>query len=258
MNAKETESRLRSYLTAREIPVLDFRGSLPVHPALKYGRVPMEKRRGICFHHAAAWGTIVGAAQSHIKERGFPGLAYGMIVDADGAVGITWDLDVKTYSQGDADKPGDENEQYIGVLVNGFFRSPGYDTANGAGEPTVPQLRTVLSLIEFARANDLPDIRGHYHFGKPACPGATIQAIIESVRYHRPVIENYDFNTVQGRQAALKDLGLYQGDIDGIWGFDSRNALLSFQKKAGITVDGYWGPQSQTAVATALLKRGKL
>ena len=45
-------------------------------------------------------------------------------------------------------------------------------------------------------------------------------------------------------QTKLKQLGYYKGSIDGIFGSDTKNAVISFQKNCGIAADGVAGPKT--------------
>lgn len=45
-------------------------------------------------------------------------------------------------------------------------------------------------------------------------------------------------------QQRLKELGYYQGSIDGIYGTQTRNAVIKFQKDYGLTADGIVGPKT--------------
>ena len=49
-------------------------------------------------------------------------------------------------------------------------------------------------------------------------------------------------------QERLKDLNIYTGDIDGVYGFQTLISLKEFQKKAGLKVDGVYGPKSKAAL----------
>jgi peptidoglycan hydrolase-like protein with peptidoglycan-binding domain len=51
-------------------------------------------------------------------------------------------------------------------------------------------------------------------------------------------------------QQQLKDLGFDPGPIDGIFGGGTETALKAFQRRAGITVDGLAGGQTQAAIAS--------
>ena len=54
--------------------------------------------------------------------------------------------------------------------------------------------------------------------------------------------------TLKEAQQKLKDLGLYTGDIDGIKGTKTSNAIKLFQSKAGLIVDGILGPNTENAL----------
>jgi peptidoglycan hydrolase-like protein with peptidoglycan-binding domain len=49
-------------------------------------------------------------------------------------------------------------------------------------------------------------------------------------------------------QQKLKELNLYTGSIDGIYGTNTINAIKKFQRKAGLTVDGILGPLTLAAL----------
>lgn len=45
-------------------------------------------------------------------------------------------------------------------------------------------------------------------------------------------------------QTKLRQLGYYKGSVDGIFGSDTKKAVISFQKSCGITADGIAGPKT--------------
>lgn len=49
-------------------------------------------------------------------------------------------------------------------------------------------------------------------------------------------------------QTKLKNWGYYTGTVDGIFGEQTRQAVVSFQKKNGLTADGIAGPQTLKAM----------
>lgn len=49
-------------------------------------------------------------------------------------------------------------------------------------------------------------------------------------------------------QTRLKEWGYYSGSVDGIFGTATRNAVISFQKKNGLTADGIVGSQTLSAL----------
>ncbi len=51
-------------------------------------------------------------------------------------------------------------------------------------------------------------------------------------------------NEVRRIQTKLKQLGHYNGSIDGIFGSDTKKAVIKFQKSCGLTADGIAGPKT--------------
>lgn len=49
-------------------------------------------------------------------------------------------------------------------------------------------------------------------------------------------------------QTRLKNWGYYKGNIDGIYGTQTRDAVAYFQRKNGLRVDGIAGPQTLAAI----------
>ena len=49
---------------------------------------------------------------------------------------------------------------------------------------------------------------------------------------------------VKNIQTRLKKWGYYEGSIDGIYGTATKNAVIKFQKKNGLTADGIAGPKT--------------
>ena len=49
-------------------------------------------------------------------------------------------------------------------------------------------------------------------------------------------------------QQKLKNWGYYAGDVDGIFGTQTKNAVLHFQRKNGLTADGIAGPATLRAM----------
>lgn len=53
-------------------------------------------------------------------------------------------------------------------------------------------------------------------------------------------------------QTALKNLGLYSGDIDGVIGPKTKEAIVAFQSQSGLEADGKVGPKTWAALKSAL------
>ena len=53
-------------------------------------------------------------------------------------------------------------------------------------------------------------------------------------------------------QTKLKNWGYYTGVVDGIYGSQTKSAVVSFQKKNGLTADGIVGPKTAAALGMSL------
>ncbi len=53
---------------------------------------------------------------------------------------------------------------------------------------------------------------------------------------------------VKSIQSRLKSWGYYKGNIDGIYGTETKNAVIKFQKKNGLTADGIAGAKTLEAI----------
>ena len=53
---------------------------------------------------------------------------------------------------------------------------------------------------------------------------------------------------VRAIQTRLKEWGYYSGSVDGIYGTGTKNAVISFQKKNGLTPDGIAGKKTLAAI----------
>lgn len=58
-------------------------------------------------------------------------------------------------------------------------------------------------------------------------------------------------------QTRLKKWGYYNGEIDGIFGSQTKKAVISFQKKYGLDADGIAGPKTLSAMGIGSGKDGK-
>ena len=54
--------------------------------------------------------------------------------------------------------------------------------------------------------------------------------------------------TVKQQQCLLCYMGLYNGNIDGLFGPKSKEATRQAQQKLGIKVDGIFGPDTEKAI----------
>lgn len=80
-----------------------------------------------------------------------------------------------------------------------------------------------------------------------------ISSIIFSINNNQESYQNSTYvlsqygsrgNEVRRIQTKLKQLGHYKGSVDGIYGSDTKKAVIKFQKSCGITADGVAGPKT--------------
>lgn len=224
---------------------------LPVHDTKKWAKRDPNELKGVVVHQSLEeYGTAKGNARyhvgpNHISSDGLPGLSYTFFIEKSGEVIYTNPIECKTYSQGYAARPGDENAEFVSICVGGNFSGPGY---KGTQDPTVEQMIAVSKLWIVLRdmwgwSDDA--LHGHYEFGKQACPGYSLMKIIEGFGLS-------SFSTTIERQKALAALGHYRGDLDGKWGPESKAALVKFQGQAGLELDGVWSSETTEKVKAAL------
>jgi N-acetyl-anhydromuramyl-L-alanine amidase AmpD len=140
----------------------------------------------------------------------------------------------------------------------------GYDLADVSEGPTKKQLESlewlVNYLLDFLRITS-QDVYGHYHFGKPACPGYKASEWIEKFRL-KDISKGEDasnqIKNVKDLQEALKTLGYDPGTIDGVIGPKTMQAVRKFQREQQLAVDGVAGPQTKGRMITLLkaIKKG--
>lgn len=263
---------------------VDLRDSLAKNPqGRKWKTRDVSGLKGVVWHQALANGPVEAIAHyhtgedSHLCAGGVESIAYTFAIRKNGQIVLCNDLEKSTWSQGYKGRKGDENAEFISVLFEGFFQGEGV-TDSDAGEPTMEQILSGITLWKVLKAmfkwSDSA-LMGHSTFGKPACPGFTLQRIIDSNAVNTSLITDtedvssndeapiatdevdspedneykvFSLSTVLERQQALRVLGFYNGALDGIWGAKSSAAFMFFQNNAGLTVDGIWGPQSEKAI----------
>jgi len=66
------------------------------------------------------------------------------------------------------------------------------------------------------------------------------------------VVETMTTSEIKTIQQKLKTWGYYKGSVDGIYGNGTRNAVILFQKKNGLTPDGVVGPKTAKAIGISV------
>lgn len=256
---------LATACTATDLPMaLDGRGLLATNSnATPWKERDVASLEGMAWHQELGWGTIEGVAKYHTGPKSHMGakesIAYTWGIRRDGQIVLCNDFRKKTWSQGYRDRPGDENAEFMSVMFEGLFRSPTVNDS-AAGEPNTAQLFAGLMLWQVCRSEwkwDSQDLYGHFQFGKPACPGNTLETIVRAIRFNIPPKSDlviYDWNVVADRQTALLKLGYLEGTADGLWGPMSKGALADWQLDMGLDHDGLWGPMTERKMNEVLVQ----
>lgn len=270
MNEQNILDDLKPAALAMHIPqAIDLHTILPRHATHRWRQRDVGAIQGMCWHQELGWSTVEQVAayhtgpKSHLKAGGVESIAYTWAIRRDGQIVLCLPFAAKPWSQGDRYRPGDENAQFMSVMIEGHFDGPGH-TAPDSGEPTQVQLLSALMLWRVcvnAWDWDQDDLSGHYMFGKPACPGHTVMAIVEAFRKcpldDRDVPDNtpmqlLNLDNAKGRQQALIDLGFLAGEADGIWGVMSKAALMEFQRSVDLVADGVWGKNTEREMVSTM------
>jgi hypothetical protein len=100
------------------------------------------------------------------------------------------------------------------------------------------------------------DIRGHRDFSPTDCPGNWLysqlprlrQEVAQKLGLAEVLREGSSSPRVRELQQRLRDRGFNPGPIDGVFGSGTRNAVIAFQRSAGLTPDGIAGPLTLAAL----------
>lgn len=247
---------LQTACTATDLPMaLDARKLLATNVNATPWKVrDVKALEGMAWHQELGWGTVEGVAKYHTGPKSHLGaresIAYTWAIRRDGQIVLCNDFSKKTWSQGYRDRPGDENAEFMSVMYVGLFRSPAVSDM-GAGEPNTAQLFAGLLLWQVCRSEwgwDSQNLYGHFQFGKPSCPGNTLETIVRAVRFNIPPQTDtvaYDWLLVIDRQRALIHFGYLEGIADGLWGPLSKGALADWQLDMALEADGIWGSMTE-------------
>ncbi len=219
---------------------------LPWHPTRRWSSRELSRVNKIILHQELGDSSIEEVNNyhinpNHISSNGCPHFCYhygirksGEIIQANELSSIVW------HCSG-------ENSVSIGIMFEGNFKGPGHDLA--AEGPADEQMISVDWLVKylirtFGLTNQ--DLFGHYHFGKPACPGYAVQDWIEGFRNDISAIKTRRKieKTVKEIQKRLNKLGYAVGEVDGIIGVNTRKGICKFQEDNQLVVDGIAGPQT--------------
>ncbi len=225
---------------------------LPWHedPGRRWSTRDISQIKKVILHQELADGTIEATNQyhitrssgNHLSSRGAPHFAYHFGIRKNGDVcqcnsyeDITW------HAKG-------QNVVSVGVMLVGDFK--GFD--HPGDEPTQQQMDSLAQLVAHLHEKfslDNQAIYGHYHFGKPACPGDTVKAWLQILRGESEV----SIETIADVQWALNKLGYWCGEVDGVFGFKTERAVRDFQADHGLVVDGIAGPNTKAKLRELLM-----
>ena len=229
--------------------------TLPWHPTRRWSTRELRAITRIVIHQQLGNGSveatnryhITPGPENHLSAAGAPHLAYhygierpaGGIIQANRLSDITW------HTRG-------QNVASIGIMLCGHYPGTGHELVGLEVGPTDDQMTALAWLVDHLRAElNLPQhaVHGHYHFGRPACPGHRAQQWIEEYRNADADDDapEYDLKTVRGVQQALTDLGYDLGRVDGDWGLRTAAAVRRFQADVGLSPDGIVGPETRSA-----------
>jgi len=240
----------------------DWRNKLPSHKTKRFRqRLFPGDILGDCTHHNGSANqdprptASYHVGPNHISETGCPGICYtagiSQIYEPDKVLlfrpfqDATWSQDKPT--KGHEEWAGDENRHLCSTLVFGDFDE---DWRKGkSGSPSASQLDRWLWWMEWKAELFGYGPRGrfgHYHFGKSACPGRVLRHQIESARAGVVSLTDLEW------QQALLRWDLYclpKYGADGIWGYESKRALVAFERAHKHRVDGMQDPFTELLLA---------
>lgn len=231
--------------------VVNLRGKLP-HDGW-YNVYSEHYKTDIAVHHSLTTeGNSEAFARYHVYTHGWPEVAYHFVILKDGTIEYNHQLGVFSYHVGNS------NLQSIGICLVGDFRSE---------EPTEAQKQSFRQL-HACLVEDLPNYkrtRGHDEFpgyAWKACPEFDYNAVLANKyaasgqEYSGKIalIPGDSGDKVTELQRKLITLGYDLGGYgaDGSYGPATESAVKAFQSDHGLTVDGYFGPNTQDKLARAL------
>jgi N-acetyl-anhydromuramyl-L-alanine amidase AmpD len=216
---------------------------LPWHTKLYWSERKLTSIDKIIIHQELGEASIESVNQyhiqpNHISKEGCPHFCYhygirknGEVVQANELSHICWHT--KT-----------QNSVGIGIMLCGNFNGSGYSL--GEDSPSKEQFDSLEALTTYLKSAfgfDNQHLFGHYHFGKPACPGYATEKWIELKRNNIEditLIEEVP-KTIPEIQSRLKAIGYYSGETDGIMGIKTQSAIRNFQKAYRMVPDGIPG-----------------
>lgn len=133
--------------------------NLTRHASKSYPQRKAYQIERILVHHSlTTTGSAAAYARYHVRNNGWPGIAYYMVIDPDGTRNICLNLtDIGYHCRG-------QNTKGIGICLTGNFDET---------DPTPQQIESLAGAIVDLReqlGRNLP-VSGHNEFSAKTCPG---------------------------------------------------------------------------------------
>ncbi|GAA0454150.1 N-acetylmuramoyl-L-alanine amidase [Alkalibacillus silvisoli] len=221
-----------------------------------------NKIRHIARHHSASEGGDVWTFERHWKNRGWQTGGYHEIILRDGTVQLCYDEDVITNGIADHNR----TTYHICLVGDGNFTDE---------QERVFEERAHENLGRFGL--NVSQVLGHNEFSgaRTGCPGIDMDRVrarlgnnsssssggSDSSGSSHYLLQNGDSGSeVEQLQNDLREAGerLPRHGADGIFGDETESAVRSFQRSAGIQVDGIVGPETRQALEEVISNSSEL
>jgi peptidoglycan hydrolase-like protein with peptidoglycan-binding domain len=225
----------------------------------KWGKRRIDDINKIIVHQSLSDGKLESinnysiSPGNHISpSSGCPHLPYHIAIKKDGTVCLCNNFDDYTWHTKRQNRIG------LSICVLGNFIGTGW---NKGHEPTENQIESLDQLLNVLITNlklGVKDIYGHYHYGKPACPGKAITSLIEEKRIGKQVNTCNRLDTVKDIQQALLLLGfeLPKYKDDGIMGTETKKAIVGFQIRFNMPITGIADEKTRSLMIKVMSERG--
>ncbi|SDH88260.1 peptidoglycan recognition protein family protein [Alteribacillus bidgolensis] len=217
------------------------------HPVKTYKTRSLSAVDHLILHHSGvSSGTPESYAQYHVHTNNWPGIGYHYVIQSDGTVYKCQKLTTISYHTGNF------NTKTVGICLSGDFSHsiPPKPQLSAAYE-LVRQLMLTLKITE----NNVLGHRECKGHETNICPGFSMTSFRSNIsplskrnvskKRNRPLLKRGNTGLyVQELQNRLKANNVSTGEIDGIFGPRTEQAVRTFQKRKNLQVDGIAGPNT--------------
>lgn len=127
----------------------------------------------IVVHHSATSSTAAGSnpegyAVFHVTVRGWPGIAYHLVIQPDGNVYLT------NYLKTQSSHTGTLNPTAIAIALSGNFDQEQF---------TATQQQALIKAINWVQrqVGRKLKLRGHYQYSSKTCPGINVSSQLDAI-----------------------------------------------------------------------------